>query len=130
MNFYVCWGMPSPLPIYSLFFFFTSSKTISGMTFSINECKGGKSKWGRSPWQNYQEINFFLKLWHCSWVNQSQSQISNFNCNYFCVWTCLNSHAQTIGVFLIWTSCNEGKFRSLNTFLKQLLICWIYLFNN
>ena len=74
LNFLVCQSMPSPLPIYYLFFFSASSKTISRMNFSINGTGLGRN-WGSPPWQNYQEINFFLKLWPCSWLNQGQSQI-------------------------------------------------------
>ena len=38
LNFLVCRSMPLPLPIYSLFYFLTSSKTNSEM----KECKGGR----------------------------------------------------------------------------------------
>ena len=48
LNFLVCRSMPSPPPIYSLFFFLTSSKTISEMNFSINECKGDRLKLGKT----------------------------------------------------------------------------------
>ena len=49
LNFLVCRSMPSPLPIHSLFFFFfTSSKAIFGMNFSINECKRRGLKQGKT----------------------------------------------------------------------------------
>ena len=49
LNFLVCRSMPSPLPIYSLFSFLTSSKTNSEMNVSIKECKGGRLKLGKTP---------------------------------------------------------------------------------
>ena len=97
LNFLVCRSMPSPLPIDSLFFFSTSSKTISRMNCSIN-WKGLSRNGGSPPWQNYQEINFFLKLWPCSWLNQAKSNKKIIN-NYFCVWTCLNSHGKLLFTF-------------------------------
>ena len=98
INFLVCQSMPLPLPIYSLFFFFTSSKTISRMNIYSNECKGIGWNRERPSWQNYQEINFFLKLWPCSWLNQAKSNKKIIN-NYFCVWTCLNSHGKLLFIF-------------------------------
>ena len=35
LNFLVCQSMPWPLPTYSLFFFFTSSKNISGINYGF-----------------------------------------------------------------------------------------------
>ena len=49
LNFVVCRSIPSPLPIYFLFSFLTSSKTNSEMNFSIKECRGGRLKLGKTP---------------------------------------------------------------------------------
>ena len=95
--FIVCWSMPLPLPIYSLFFFSTSSQNHFWKEL-LHQWKEGRSKRGSPPWQNYQEINFFLKLWPCSWLNQAKSNKKIIN-NYFCVWTCLNSHGKLLVIF-------------------------------
>ena len=48
LNFLVCRSIPWPLRIYSLFFFFISSKIISGINFTINKYKEGSLKPGKT----------------------------------------------------------------------------------
>ena len=51
-----------------------------------------------------QSLHKFLKTYHNSqWPNSRPD-------NYFCIWTCLNSHRKTTGYFQIRTSHDEGKF--------------------
>ena len=65
----------------------------------LHQWKDVGSKRGSPPLQNYEEINFFLKLRPCSWLNQSQSQIKKIINNYFCIWTSLNLHEKLLLIF-------------------------------
>ena len=96
LNFLVCQSMPLPLPTYS---FFTFSKTISGMNFSINECKVGRLKCGETS-QGKLSGNLFLPEGVTRFMikpkSKSNKKIIN---NYFCVWTWLNSHGKLLVIF-------------------------------
>ena len=96
LNFLVCQNMSLPLPIYS---FFTFSKTISGMNFSINECEGGRLKCGETS-QGKLSGNLFLPEAVTRFMikpkSKSNKKIIN---NYFCVWTWLNSHGKLLVIF-------------------------------
>ena len=99
LNFLVCRSMPSPLPIYSLFFFFTSSKMISGMNFSINECKGGRLKWVKTSQAKLSGNKFLPEAEALFMIELKPRSNKNIINNYFCIWTCLNSQGKTIGYF-------------------------------
>ena len=99
LNFLDCRSMPSPLSIYSLFFFLTSSKTISEMNFSINEYEEGRLKLGKTSLA-ILSVNKFLPEAVVMFIiepkSKSNKKIIN---NYFCVWTCLNSHGKLFVIF-------------------------------
>ena len=99
LNFVICRSMPSSLPIYSLFFFFTSSKTISGMSFSVNECQRGRLKLGKSSLPILSGNKFLPEAVAMFMIEPKSKSIKKTINNYFCLWTCLNSHGKLLVIF-------------------------------
>ena len=92
-------SMPLPLPMYFLFFFFTSSKTISGMNFSINECKEGRLKRGKTFLVKLSGNKFLPEVVAMFMIEPKSKSNKKIINNYFCVWTCLNSHGKLLVIF-------------------------------
>ena len=99
LNFFVCQNMPSPLSIYSLFFFFTFSKTISGMNFFMNECKGGRLKRGKTSLAKLSGNKFLPEAVVMFMIEPKSKLNKKIINNYFCVWTCLNSDGKLLVIF-------------------------------
>ena len=68
------------------------------MNFSINEYKGGRLKWGKTPWQKLLGNRFFSEvMFMAEPKSKSSKKVVN---DYFCIWTCLNPHGKTNWLFL------------------------------
>ena len=99
LHFLACQSMPLLLPIYSLFFSSTSSKTMSGMNFSIIKCKGGSLKRGKTSLAKLLGNKFLPEVVAMFMIEPKSKSNKKIINNYFCSWTCLNSHGKLLVIF-------------------------------
>ena len=101
--------MPSPLPLYSLFFLFTSSKTISRTKVSVNECKGGRLKRGKTSLAIFSGNKFLPKAVVMFMVEPKSKSNKKIIMNHFYVWTCLNSNGKLFVIFKFEQAVMKGN---------------------
>ena len=97
LNFLVCRSMPTPLPIYSLFFFLTSSKTISKIIHQW--MKWCRFELGRTSLAKLSGNKFLPEAVARFMIEPKSKWSKKIINNYFCVWTCLNSHGKLLVIF-------------------------------
>ena len=69
------------------------------MNFSISECKGGRLKLGKTSLAKFLGNKFVpegVVMLMIEPKSKSNKKIIN---NYFCIWTCLNSHGKLLVIF-------------------------------